>query len=46
LHHIDGHYFCRTCTAKGKNILGFYMASTGKDFIKASTTLKAWEICR
>jgi hypothetical protein len=43
LHHLDGNYFCHECGAKG-NILDFYMEVTGKDFIKASTELGAWEI--
>lgn len=45
LHHIDGHYFCNICGIKGKNILGFYMEITGKNFLKASTELGAWENC-
>lgn len=44
LHHIDGNYYCTRCGLAGKNILGFYMASTGKNFYKASTELGAWEL--
>jgi len=46
LHHIDGHYYCTLCGAEGENILGFYMESTGKNYLEATTTLKAWECCR
>lgn len=45
LHRISGHYRCHACSAKGGDILAFYMNATGKRFLTATTELGAWENC-
>jgi hypothetical protein len=46
LHHIQGHYRCHSCGAKGRDILQFYRQITGAPFIEAAVALGAWEVQR
>ena len=43
LHHINGHYRCHACGAKGKDTLAFYMHIIGASFIDACVSLGCWE---
>ena len=43
LHHLNGHYRCHACGAKGGDIVSFYMQITGLGFVDTCITLGAWE---
>ncbi len=43
LHHLESHYRCHACGAKGGDIIQFYRQVTGVSFKEAAIALGIWE---